>query len=137
MSGKYMKRGLSTTQKKVVYELVNADVTGKTHADIAEEYGITERTLYRWKNDIEFAHELEQQADISLKSFYYEANQQLKKLIRSGHSEQAKLQGIKLVMQSQGKLRDVQDINANVKQDIVNNGVSKDELQELKELLGG
>ncbi|WP_176543657.1 phBC6A51 family helix-turn-helix protein [Priestia megaterium] len=132
-----MKRGLSTTQKKVVYELVNADVTGKTHADIAEEYGITERTLYRWKNDIEFAHELEQQADISLKSFYYEANQQLKKLIRSGHSEQAKLQGIKLVMQSQGKLRDVQDINANVKQDIVNNGVSKDELQELKELLGG
>ena len=132
-----MKRGLSTTQKKVVYELVNSDITGKTHAEIAEEYGITERTLYRWKNDVEFAQELEQQTDINLKAFLYEANQELKKLIRNGHSEQAKLQGIKLVMQSQGKLRDVQDINANVKQDIVNEGVSKDELAELKELLGG
>lgn len=132
-----MKRGLSTTQKKVVQELVNSDITGKTHADIAEEYGVTERTIYRWKNDVEFAQELEQQTDVNLKAFLYEANQELKKLIRNGHSEQAKLQGIKLVMQSQGKLRDVQDINANVKQDIVNEGVSKDELQELKELLGG
>ncbi|MDT0150002.1 phBC6A51 family helix-turn-helix protein [Priestia aryabhattai] len=132
-----MKRGLSTTQKKVVYELVNADITGKTHAEIAEEYGVTERTIYRWKNDVEFAQELEAQTDINLKAFLYEANQELKKLIRHGHSEQAKLQGIKLVMQSQGKLRDVQDINANVKQDIVNEGVSTDELAELKSLLGG
>lgn len=132
-----MQRGLSVTQKKVVHELVNADITGKTHAEIAEEYGVTERTIYRWKNDVEFAQELEAQTDINLKAFLYEANQELKKLIRHGHSEQAKLQGIKLVMQSQGKLRDVQDINANVKQDIVNDGVSTDELAELKALLGG
>ncbi|MGR9546561.1 phBC6A51 family helix-turn-helix protein [Priestia megaterium] len=132
-----MRRGLSVTQKKVVQELVNSDITGKTIEQIAEEYNVTSRTIYRWKNDVEFAQELETQTDVNLKAFLYEANQELKKLIRHGHSEQAKLQGIKLVMQSQGKLRDVQDINANVKQDIVNEGVSTDELAELKSLLGG
>ena len=130
-----MKRGLSTSQKKVCLELVQSDITGKTIADIAEEHGVTERTIYRWKNDPEFAMELERQADINLKSFYYEANTKLKNLIRNGHSEQAILGAIKLVMQSQGKLRDVQEIEANVKQDIKSNGLDKDTLKDLESLL--
>jgi hypothetical protein len=79
--------------------------------------------------------ELEKQADINLKSFYYEANAKLKNLIRNGHSEQAILGAIKLVMQSQGKLRDVQEIEANVKQDIKSNGLDKDTLKDLESLL--
>ena len=130
-----MKRGLSTSQKKVCLELVQSDITGKTIAQIAEEHGVTERTIYRWKNDPEFAMELEKQADINLKSFYYEANAKLKNLIRNGHSEQAILGAIKLVMQSQGKLRDVQEIEANVKQDIKSNGLDKDTLKDLESLL--
>jgi transposase-like protein len=135
MSGKVVKRGLSTVQKKVCLELVQSDITGKTIAQIAEEHGVTERTIYRWKNDPEFAMELEKQADINLKSFYYEANAKLKNLIRNGHSEQAILGAIKLVMQSQGKLRDVQEIEANVKQDIKSNGLDKDTLKDLESLL--
>ena len=130
-----MKRGLSTVQKKVCLELVQADITGKTIKEIAEEHNTTERTIYRWKNDTEFAQELERQADINLKSFYYEANTKLKNLIRNGHSEQAILGAIKLVMQSQGKLRDVQEIDANVKQDIKSTGLDKDTLKDLESLL--
>lgn len=130
-----MKRGLSTTQKKVCLELVQADITGKTILQIAEEYGVTERTIYRWKNDPEFAMELERQTDINLKSFYYEANAKLKNIIRNGHSEQAILGAIKLVMQSQGKLRDVQEIEANVKQDIKATGLDKDAIKDLESLL--
>lgn len=129
-----MKRGLNATQKKVIVELVQSDITGKTIKDIAEEYGVTERTLYRWKNDPEFAMELERQTDINLKSFYYEANNKLKSLIRNGNSEQAILGAIKLVLQSQGKLRDVQEIEANVKQDI-RQGLDKDTLKDLESLL--
>jgi transposase-like protein len=135
MSEIIVKRGLSTSQKKVCLELVQSDITGKTIAQIAEEHGVTERTIYRWKNDPEFAMELEKQADINLKSFYYEANAKLKNLIRNGHSEQAILGAIKLVMQSQGKLRDVQEIEANVKQDIKSNGLDKDTLKDLESLL--
>lgn len=129
-----MKRGLSTTQKKVVLELVQADITGKTILEIAEEHGVTERTIYRWKNDVEFAQELETQADINLKSFYYEANTKLKNLIRNGHSEQAILGAIKLVMQSQGKLRDVQEIDAKVNNE--DKVVSSDMLADIKKRLG-
>ncbi|MCY8048470.1 phBC6A51 family helix-turn-helix protein [Bacillus haynesii] len=130
-----MKRGLSTTQKKVIVELVQSDITGKTIAEIAEEYDVSERTIYRWKNDPEFSLELERQTDINLKSFYYEANNRLKSLIRNGHSEQAILGAIKLVLQSQGKLRDVQEIDHNVKQDVKKDGLTKDAIADLEDLL--
>lgn len=129
-----MKRGLSTTQKKVIVELVQQDITGKTIAEIAEEYGVTERTIYRWKNDPEFSMELEKQTDINLKSFYYEANNKLKHLIRNGHSEQSILGAIKLVMQSQGKLRDVQEIETTTK-DTKTEGYSSEDIRELESLL--
>ncbi|OMI07731.1 hypothetical protein BVL54_20140 [Bacillus paralicheniformis] len=116
-------------------ELVQSDITGKTIAEIAEEYDVSERTIYRWKNDPEFSLELERQTDINLKSFYYEANNRLKSLIRNGHSEQAILGAIKLVLQSQGKLRDVQEIDHNVKQDVKKDGISKDAIADLEELL--
>lgn len=128
-----MKRGLSTSQKKVCLELVQSDITGKTIKDIAEEHGVTERTIYRWKNDPEFAMELERQADINLKSFYYEANTKLKNIIRNGHSEQAILGAIKLVMQSQGKLRDVQEVTTTSD---TNKVVSQDMLDDIKKRLG-
>ncbi|MCY9324053.1 phBC6A51 family helix-turn-helix protein [Bacillus haynesii] len=130
-----MKRGLSTTQKKVIVELVQSDITGKTIAEIAEEYDVSERTIYRWKNDPEFSLELERQTDINLKSFYYEANNRLKSLIRNGHSEQAILGAIKLVLQSQGKLRDVQEIDHNMKQDVKKDGLTKDAIADLEDLL--
>ncbi|WP_214796474.1 MULTISPECIES: phBC6A51 family helix-turn-helix protein [unclassified Exiguobacterium] len=130
-----MKRGLSTTQKKVCLELVQQDITGKSIADIAEEYGVNERTIYRWKNDVEFARELEKQTDIAMKAFYAESTHKLKSLVRHGNSEQAVLGAIKLVMQSQGKLRDVTEIDATVKQDIKNAGLTKEDLDALEDLL--
>jgi transposase-like protein len=135
MSVLVVKRGLSVVQKKVAMELVQADITGKTIEQIAEEHNINSRTIYRWKNDPEFAIELERQADINLKSFYYEANAKLKNLIRNGHSEQAILGAIKLVMQSQGKLKEVQEIDATVKQDIKSQGLDKDTIKDLESLL--
>lgn len=134
VSVKHMKRGLSTVQKKVIHELVHSDVTGKTIAMIADEHNVTERTIYRWKNDATFATELEKETDINLKSFFYEANHKLKALVRSGQSEQAVLGAIKLVLQSQGKLRDVQELTT-VNVDKTKEGYTTEDLDELEELL--
>jgi transposase len=132
-----MKRGLSPKQKKVIQELVMRDVTGKTIAEIAEEYGVSERTIYRWKNDEEFVAELNRQADIYFSSFLNEAYHRLKTLIRRGRSEQAIVNAIKLVLQSQGKLKEVQEVDAKVTHDVVKDGVTDDMFEELDELLRG
>ncbi|PEF03581.1 hypothetical protein COK07_29345 [Bacillus thuringiensis] len=137
MSQYSMKRGLSVIQKKVIQELVMQDVTKKTIANIAEEYGINERTIYRWKNDIEFVEELNKQNDLSLQAFTYEATNKLKGLVRHGNSEQAVINAIKLVMQSQGKLKEQEGVNVNVNTNIQSEGVGSDLLADLDAILNG
>ncbi|WP_193636011.1 phBC6A51 family helix-turn-helix protein [Bacillus paranthracis] len=132
-----MKRGLSVIQKKVIQELVMQDVTKKTNAEIAEEYGINERTIYRWKNDVEFVEELNKQNDLSLQAFTYEATNQLKRLVRHGNSEQAVINAIKLVLQSQGKLKEQDGVQVNVNTNIKQDGVSDDFLADLDAILKG
>ncbi|PEM65317.1 hypothetical protein CN613_25575 [Bacillus pseudomycoides] len=137
MSQNSMKRGLSVLQKKVVQELVMQDVTKKTIAEIAEEYGINERTIYRWKNDIEFVEELNKQNDLSLQAFTYEATNKLKGLVRHGNSEQAVINAIKLVLQSQGKLKEQEGVNVNVSHNVIQDGVSSDLLDDIDAILRG
>ncbi|MEC3420536.1 phBC6A51 family helix-turn-helix protein [Bacillus cereus] len=132
-----MKRGLSLQQKKVINELVMQDVTKKTLAEIAEEQGINERTIYRWKNDVEFVEELNKQNDLSLQAFTYEATNQLKRLVRHGNSEQAVINAIKLVMQSQGKLKETEGVQVSVNNNIAQEGVPSDLLADIDALLKG
>ncbi|MGD2278152.1 phBC6A51 family helix-turn-helix protein [Bacillus wiedmannii] len=132
-----MKRGLSLQQKKVISELVMQDVTKKTIAEIAEEQGINERTIYRWKNDVEFVEELNKQNDLSLQAFTYEATNQLKRLVRHGNSEQAVINAIKLVMQSQGKLKETEGVQVNVSNNIRKDGVSDEFIADLDAILKG
>ncbi|MDF9638812.1 MULTISPECIES: phBC6A51 family helix-turn-helix protein [Bacillus cereus group] len=131
-----MKRGLSVVQKKVIQEMVMQDVTKKTNAEIAEEYGINERTIYRWKNDVEFVEELNKQNSLSLQAFNYEATNQLKRLVRHGNSEQAMINAIKLVMQSNGMLKE-QDVQVNVNNNIKQDGVSDELFADLDAILKG
>ncbi|MGG3644650.1 phBC6A51 family helix-turn-helix protein [Bacillus wiedmannii] len=137
MSQYSMKRGLSLQQKKVISELVMQDVTKKTIAEIAEEQGINERTIYRWKNDVEFVEELNKQNDLSLQAFTYEATNQLKRLVRHGNSEQAVINAIKLVMQSQGKLKETEGVQVNVSNNIRKDGVSDEFIADLDAILKG
>lgn len=132
-----MKRGLSLQQKKVINELVMQDVSKKTIAEIAEEQGINERTIYRWKNDVEFVEELNKQNDLSLQAFTYEATNQLKRLVRHGNSEQAVINAIKLVMQSQGKLKETEGVQVNVSNNIRKDGVSDEFIADLDAILKG
>jgi len=129
------KSTLSVQQQKCIQELVLQDVTGKTIAEIAEELGTSERSIYRWKNDALFVNELEKQADIHLKGFLNESYAVLRNIVRNGRSEQAVINAVKLVMQSQGKLRDVQEIEANVKTDIKTQGLNAESLADLEALL--
>lgn len=129
------KSTLSVVQQKCIQELILQDVTGKTIAEIAEELGTSERTIYRWKNDASFVQELEKQADIHLKGFLHESYAVLRNIVRNGRSEQAVINAVKLVMQSQGKLRDVQEIEANVKTDIKTQGLNAESLADLEALL--
>lgn len=113
------------------------DVTKKTIAEIAEEQGINERTIYRWKNDVEFVEELNKQNDLSLQAFTYEATNQLKRLVRHGNSEQAVINAIKLVMQSQGKLKETEGVQVNVSNNIRKDGVSDEFIADLDAILKG
>jgi predicted transcriptional regulator len=129
------KSTLSVVQQKCIQELILQDVTGKTIAEIAEELGTSERSIYRWKNDPVFVQELEKQADIHLKGFLHESYAVLKNIVRNGRSEQAVINAVKLVMQSQGKLRDVQEVETTVKHDIASEGLTEENLEYLESLL--
>ncbi len=61
----------------------------------------------------------------------------LKGLVRHGNSEQAVINAIKLVLQSQGKLKEQEGVQVNVSNNIQSEGVGSDLLADIDAILSG
>jgi AcrR family transcriptional regulator len=120
-------------QREAAEYFVTNDFHQMTHAQIAEKVGVSERTLYRWKKDPEFAAYVNYLSDQVMHSFIAEASTELRNIVRHG-SDKDKLKGIELVYKANGKMRDVQDQTVTVRDERTTESV-KAEIEELKRKL--
>lgn len=73
----------------------------KTQKQIAKEINITEKTICKWKKDKEFKEEIQKQMKENFGSLAIEAQQELKKLLKS-KNENVKMQAIKDILDRAG-----------------------------------
>jgi AcrR family transcriptional regulator len=100
------KNKLTASQRQCAEILATNDIHGMTLQEIADEVGVSLRTIYRWKNDREFIAYQNSIADTAMEDFLTEAYTKLKHLLREGKSEKTQLEALKLVLQNRGKLKD-------------------------------
>ncbi|WP_332629214.1 phBC6A51 family helix-turn-helix protein [Halalkalibacter flavus] len=99
---------LSTQQQKAAWLLVQNDLAGKekkTYAELADEVGCDEKTLYNWrKKDPAFVKYLGLVSDIELDSFRAEADAMLMKLIRGGNNGLGSIKALDLYYKLAGRI---------------------------------
>lgn len=89
---------LTESQIKCISLIVTKN---KTQKQIAKEINITEKTICKWKKDKEFKEEIQTQMKENFSSLAIEAQQELKKLLKS-KNENVKIQAIKDVLDRAG-----------------------------------
>ncbi|MBC9785092.1 helix-turn-helix domain-containing protein [Heliobacterium chlorum] len=122
-------------QAKAAELFVGNELDGRlTIAEIAEQVGVSARTIYRWKQDPEFLAYQNYLADMVMEDFLTEAYVRLRGLVRADN-EKTQLKALELLLKNRGKLTDVKEISATV-EDTRNNESLADEIAELKRMLG-
>jgi AcrR family transcriptional regulator len=107
---------LTGSQRLAAELFATVDIHKKTIKEIADEVGVNERTLYRWKKDREFIAYQNSIAETAMEDVLSEAYAKLKTLLREGKSEKTQLEALKLILQNRGKLVDKQEHTHEVKQ---------------------
>lgn len=102
----------SDVQLQVARMMCDPDVE-MTIKQVATEVGVTERTIYRWKENPEFIELLNYLSDTYMDAFLGVVYKSLQKGVRKGS-----VKAMELALKRQGKLVDrkevVQDVNVNV-----------------------
>lgn len=101
---------LNEKQQKCIILMIT---TNKTQKQIAKEIQISENTISEWKKDEEFKEEIRSQMKDNFGSLAIEAQQELKKLLKS-KNDNVKIQAIKDILDRAGyKPAERHEINDN------------------------
>lgn len=115
------RKTLKPEQYKAIALMIYKDVNGLTNEDIAREVGVNPSTLYAWKQKGYFNDELIKQSEEVQRSFLSDTYTQLRMIINSNKVNAGnKLKAIELVLKNQGRLKDVQEVNATVEEKSIN-----------------
>jgi DNA-binding XRE family transcriptional regulator len=95
-----------------------------TNAQIAEEVGISERTIYRWREKEDYSELLESLSDRIMKTFISEVDKAVMKSVKSGS-----VKAMELAYKRSGKLVDKKEVTSDV--DVTVNGVGDKSNEEL------
>jgi hypothetical protein len=124
-----------TAQQLKAVELIAYNDEGRAYKTIAQEVGITEQCLLRWRAQPDFVRAVNDIADSLMDAFLVDAYRDLRKLSRGAKSDGSKLKAIELILKNRGKLRDVKDITATVEDSRTTDDILT-EVDALKERLG-
>jgi AcrR family transcriptional regulator len=80
-----------------------------TYQQIAEEVGVSERTLYRWREKEDFAQLIEELSDRIMKTFVSEVDKAVMKSVKNGS-----VKAMELAYKRSGKLVDKKEISSEV-----------------------
>lgn len=81
----------------------------RTIKDIAEEVGVDQRSIYRWKEDPEFCEMVNDIADRYMDGFLSEAYAHLRKQVRNGS-----VKAMELYLKRMGKLIEKREVSSDV-----------------------
>lgn len=110
-----VKKSLKPEQLKAIALIVTRDVNKLTYKQIAEEVGVVESTVFRWKEKEEFVEELNRQAELIQRAFLSEAYNRLRGLITSPNTaDNNVLKALEIYMKNQGKMKNVEEVKAEV-----------------------
>lgn len=111
-----VKKSLKPEQLKAIALIVSRDVNGMTYKQIADEIGVAESTIFRWKEKDYFVDELNRQAELMQRAFLSEAYNRLRGIITNPHTaDNNVLKALELFMKNQGKLKTVEESTVEVK----------------------
>jgi AcrR family transcriptional regulator len=96
-----------------------------TNAEIAERVGVSERTIYRWKEDADFIALLNDLADKHMDSFLAEAYRQLQTSARRGS-----VKALELILKRQGKLIERREVVGEITHTAALDGKTNDQLAD-------
>ncbi|MCK6256822.1 helix-turn-helix domain-containing protein [Fictibacillus sp. KIGAM418] len=108
---------LPMRQRQMCLMYVLKDQTGMTAKEIAEKFEISRTMLYKFLRKYEaqmFMHEVSNQI---LSETFTIAVLEMKKILKTSHSESNKIKVIEMIMKTQGKFKNELDVN--VKQEHV------------------
>lgn len=127
-----LKKVLSRQQQESIILLLTKVDNGMTMQEMADEVGVSTRTLYRWRKDPVYADELIKQSEELQRAFLSEAYAQLRAMVVSTDiADNNKLKAIELMLKNQGRLKEVRQQTVTVEE---SNRTFNDLLQELDEL---
>jgi AcrR family transcriptional regulator len=126
---------LNLAQRRAAEILAGNDYHNMTLAQIDEHVGVSERTLYRWKQDKDFIRYQNELADQLMEDFLAEAYNTLKGMVRKGRSDHSRIKALELVLKNRGKLTDVHHTEAKV-EDTRSNEAIEEEIAQLRKELG-
>lgn len=128
------KPALSAAQMRAAEIFAFNDMYQMTVADVAREVGVSERTVYRWKQDPEFIAFQNELAEKIMDDFISEAYWRVRSLARNGN-EKTQLKALELALKNRGKLRDVEEKTVEVRDERTNEAIQA-EIEALKKQLG-
>lgn len=102
-----------------------------TNAQIAEEVGISERTLYRWREKEEYADLLESLSDRIMKTFISDVDKAVMKGVKQGS-----VKAMELAYKRSGKLVDKKEVTSDVDLQVtgLDGKTNEDLMRELADL---
>lgn len=124
-----------TAQQMKAVELIAYNDEGRTYKAIAQEVGVTEQCLIRWRAQPDFVRAVNDIAESIMESFMVDAYRDLRKLSRGAKSDGSKLKAIELILKNRGKLRDVRDTTVSVTDERTTDAILS-EVDSLKVRLG-
>jgi AcrR family transcriptional regulator len=113
-----------SSEQLAAARLLTDPETRMTNAEIAKEVGISERTLYRWREKEDYAELLETLSDRIMKTFISEVDKAVMKSVKSGS-----VKAMELAYKRSGKLVDKREVTSDV--DVTVNGVGDKTNEEL------
>jgi AcrR family transcriptional regulator len=102
-----------------------------TLVQIAETVGVSDRTLYRWREKEEFAQLIEELSDRIMKTFISEVDKAVMKSVKNGS-----VKAMELAYKRSGKLVDKKEISSEVDVNVASVGEKSNEelMKELAEM---
>lgn len=109
---------LTDKQLQCISLLIMKDFTNQNNQQIAEEVGVSPKTIYQWYKEDIFVDELNRQTEAIQRAWLNEAYHQLRKIMVNG-TEKNQLKAIEIFLKNQGRLIEKQEVSHEVKSDSI------------------
>ncbi|QEL81782.1 hypothetical protein DN407_25345 [Bacillus sp. JAS24-2] len=126
-------RRLTPKQLEILTEVFERQRSGKTLTAIAKDMGVSRRNIYNWRKSEEWIEMERQLKEKLISDAYFSVMDTLVRRAIEGRSPKF----IELYLKTQGKLKEQDNTQVHVNNNIVQDGVSDEFLRDLDAILKG